>query len=153
MNRTLLDDVALLLLRLSGLGLALAHGYGKVLALAAGDGDRFVAGVESLGFPLPGLFAWAAALAEFLGGLCVALGLGTRVAAGFAGFAMFVAAFVRHKAHLHLLVAVGAMRASEETLRSWGQPELALLYLLVFGTLAITGGGRFSLERVLRRWR
>jgi uncharacterized membrane protein YphA (DoxX/SURF4 family) len=66
---------------------------------------------------------------------------------------MFVAAFVRHKAHLHLLVAVGAMRASEETLRSWGQPELALLYLLVFGTLAITGGGRFSLERVLRRWR
>ena len=153
MNKTLLDDVALVLLRLSGLGLALAHGYGKVLALAAGDGDRFIAGVESLGFPLPGLFAWAAALAEFLGGLCVALGLGTRVAAGFAGFAMFVAAFMRHKAHLHLLVAVGAMRASEDTVRSWGNPELALLYLLVFGTLALTGGGRFSLERVLRRWR
>ena len=73
--------------------------------------------------------------------------------AGFAGFAMFVAAFVRHKAHLHLLVAVGGMRASEETLRSWGNPELALLYLLVFAVLALTGGGRFSLERVLRRWR
>ncbi len=150
MNRTLLDDVALLLLRLSGLGLALAHGYGKVLALATGDGARFIAGVESLGFPLPGLFAWAAALAEFLGGLCVALGLGTRVAAGFAGFAMFVAAFIRHRAHLHFLVAVGAMQASEETVRSWGKPELALVYLLVFGTLVLTGGGRFSLERVLR---
>jgi putative oxidoreductase len=149
MSRTLLDDIALVLLRLSGLGLALAHGYGKVLALATGHGERFISGVESLGFPLPGLFAWAAALAEFLGGLCVALGLGTRVAAAFAGFAMFVAAFVRHQAHLHLLVTVGAMQASEETLRSWGNPELALVYLLAFGTLALTGGGRFSLERVL----
>ena len=32
-----------LLLRLSGLGLALLHGYGKVLALATGKGDGFVA--------------------------------------------------------------------------------------------------------------
>jgi putative oxidoreductase len=153
MSRALMDDVALLLLRLSGLGLALAHGYGKVAALAAGHGDRFIAGVESLGFPLPGLFAWAAALAEFLGGLCVALGLGTRVAAGLAGFTMLVAAFLRHRAHLHLLVSVGAMRASEETVRSWGRPELALLYLLVFAALVLTGGGRFSLDRLLRRWR
>ncbi|MCG6928868.1 MAG: DoxX family protein [Acidobacteria bacterium] len=149
MNQSLSKDLALLLLRLSGLGLALAHGYGKVLALSGGQGDRFVEGVASLGFPLPGLFAWAAALAEFLGGLCVALGLGTRVAAAFAGFAMFVAAFVRHHAFQHLLVAVGVMRASEETVRSWGNPELALLYLLAFATLVLTGGGRFSLDRVL----
>ena len=149
MSQTFLNDLALLLLRLSGLGMALAHGYGKVVALAAGEGGGFIAGVESLGFPLPGLFAWAAALAEFLGGLCVALGLGTRVAAASAGFAMFVAAFVRHHALQHLLVAVGAMQASEETVRSWGNPELALLYLLAFGTLVLTGGGRLSLDRVL----
>lgn len=149
MNRKLWNDLALVLLRLSGLGMALAHGYGKVVALATGNGAGFIAGVESLGFPLPGLFAWAAALAEFLGGLCVALGLGTRVAAAFAGFAMFVAAFIRHHALQHLLVAVGAMQASEETVRSWGNPELALVYLLAFGTLALTGGGRFALERVL----
>jgi putative oxidoreductase len=153
MGRTLPNDIGLLILRLSGLGMALAHGYGKVLALATGEGDRFVAGVESLGFPLPGLFAWAAALAEFLGGLCVAVGLGTRVAAAAAGFAMFVAAFVRHQAHLHLLVAVGAMRASEETVRSWGNPELALVYLAVFATLVWTGGGRLALDHVLPRRR
>ena len=149
MRQNLSSDLALVFLRLSGLGLALAHGYGKVVALAAGDGGRFIAGVESLGFPLPGLFAWAAALAEFLGGLCVALGLGTRVAAALAGFTMFVAAFLRHHALQHLLVAVGAMRASEETVRSWGNPELALLYLVVFGTLVLTGGGRFSLDHLL----
>lgn len=151
MSKTLSNDLALLLLRLTGLGMALAHGYGKVAALAAGDGDRFIAGVESLGFPLPALFAWSAALAEFLGGLCVALGLGTRVAAAFAAFTMFVAAFMRHHALQHLLVALGAMEASEETVRSWGNPELALVYLLAFATLVLTGGGRFSLERVFRR--
>jgi putative oxidoreductase len=148
-SKTLSHDVALVLLRLSGLGLALFHGYGKVLALATGKGDGFVAGVESLGFPLPGLFAWAAALAEFLGGLCVALGLGTRVAAIFAAFTMFVAAFLRHHALQHLLVALGAMEASEKTVRSWGNPELALIYLLAFATLALTGGGRFCLDRIL----
>jgi putative oxidoreductase len=148
-NQSRFSDLALLLLRLSGLGLALAHGYGKVLALAGGQGDRFIEGVASMGFPLPGLFAWAAALAEFLGGLCVALGLGTRVASAFAGFAMFVAAFVRHHAFQHLLVALGAMRASEETVRSWGNPELALLYLLAFTTLVLAGGGRFAIERIL----
>ena len=150
MSQTFLNDLALVLLRLSGLGMALAHGYGKVAALAAGEGDGFIAGVETLGFPLPWLFAWAAALAEFLGGLCVALGLGTRVAAASAGFAMFVAAFVRHRAHQHLLVALGAVQVSEETRGSWGNPELALVYLLAFGALALTGGGRFSLDRVLR---
>lgn len=149
MSKSLASDVALLLLRLSGLGLALAHGYGKVVALSTGRGDGFIAGVGSLGFPLPALFAWAAALAELLGGLLVAVGVGTRMAAAFAGATMFVAAFVRHHALQRLLVAAGAMQAPEETLRSWGNPELSLLYLLVFAALVLTGGGRFSLDRAL----
>jgi putative oxidoreductase len=149
MGKTLPHDLALLLLRLSGLGLALAHGWGKVVALSTGRGEGFIAGVEALGFPLPALFAWAAALAELLGGLCVALGLGTRVAAAFAAVTMFVAAFLRHHALQHLLVTLGVMKASEETVRSWGNPELALVYFAVFAALVLTGGGRFSLERVL----
>jgi putative oxidoreductase len=153
MNRTLLDDLALALLRLSGLGMALAHGLGKVVALATGEGGGFIAGVESLGFPLPTLFAWAAALAEFVGGLLVALGLGTRVAAAFAGMTMFVAGFIRHHALQHLLVTLGLMQASEETVVSWGNPELALIYLLAFGALALAGGGRFSLDHQLSKRR
>ena len=104
-----------------------------------------------MGFPLPGLFAWAAALAEFFGGLAVAAGLGTRVAAGFAGFTMLVAAFGRHKAHLHLLVMLGLMDASASQRESWGNPELALAYLLIFGALVLTGGGRYSLDRLIRK--
>jgi putative oxidoreductase len=151
MNRERLNDVGLLLLRLCGLFLAVAHGWGKVSALAAGHADGFIAGVGDLGFPLPGLFAWAAALSEFAGGLCVALGLGTRVAAAFVAFTMAVAAFLRHHALAHLLVALGAMQVPEETQRSWGNPELALVFLLVFTTLVLAGGGRFALERIWRR--
>ena len=51
-------DLGLLILRLAGAGLALAHGWGKVVSLSAGQGERFIAGVAELGFPAPGLFAW-----------------------------------------------------------------------------------------------
>jgi putative oxidoreductase len=146
-------DVAVLILRLAGLGLALAHGWGKVAALAMGSGDRFVEGVASLGFPLPALFAWAAALAEFGGGLAVALGLGTRVAAGFAAFTMAVAAFGRHHAHELLLVKLGLAGATPDQLKAWGNPELALVYLALFLGVALLGGGRFSLDAGLGRKR
>jgi putative oxidoreductase len=147
------QNVALLILRLAGLGLALGHGWAKVQALASGGGERLVEAVAGLGFPLPGLFAWAAALAEFAGGLCVALGLGTRVAAAFAGFTMAVAASLRHHAHLRLLMALGLREGSAETLKAWGSPELALAYLLCFTALVLAGPGTLSLDALLGRRR
>jgi len=74
-----------------------------------------VQGVANLGFPAPALFAWAAALAEFLGGLLVFLGLGTRVAAAFAAFTMVVAGFARHKAHLHFAAWLGLVPKQHST--------------------------------------
>lgn len=146
-------DVALLLLRLSGALLALLHGWSKVYRLATGD-YGFARTVANLGFPLPEAFAWAAALTELVGGLCVALGFGTRVAAGLAAFTMAVAAFARHRAHLHLLSGIGVRPVAGETLSAWGNPELALVYLLVFVALALLGGGRFALDRKLSvRWK
>lgn len=144
-------DVALLLLRTAGLGLALAHGWGKVEALATGHADRFVAAVASLGFPWPLFFAWASALAELVGGLCVALGLGSRMAAAAAAFNMAVAAFRRHHAFAQLLVVLGLQQVSEETLKTWGDPEKALLYFAAFVILLLTGPGRLSLDRVIAR--
>lgn len=142
-------DFALLVLRLAGAGLAYAHGWGKVVSLSLGQGDRFIAGVAELGFPAPGLFAWAAALAEFLGGLCVALGLGSRIAAGFAAFNMAVAAFGRHKAHVQLFVTLGLVEMPADTLKGWGNPELALLYLAVFATVLVVGPGRIALDSLI----
>lgn len=142
-------DLGLLLLRLAGGGLALAHGWGKVVSLSAGQGERFIAGVAELGFPAPGLFGWAAALAEFVGGLCVVLGLATRVAATLAAFTMAVAAFARHKAHLQLFAHLGLLQVTPDTLKAWGNPELALVYLAVFLAVALIGPGRFALDAML----
>ncbi|MET0555979.1 MAG: DoxX family protein [Vicinamibacteria bacterium] len=138
------DDLALLLLRMAGLGLAL-HGLPKLLALAAGQ-TGFVQGVAKLGFPVPIAFAWAAALGECVGGMLVALGLFARVAAGVAGFTMVVAAFLGHHAHGHLLHALRIRRVSEETLKAWGNPEMALLYLSAMAAVALMGAGALSLD-------
>ena len=143
-------DVALLILRLAGLYLAAGHGWGKLVGLASGQ-SRFVEGVANMGFPMPVLFAWAAGLAEFAGGLAMALGLFTRWAALLAGCTMFVAAFVRHRALSQLLSWLGVAPATEEALRGWGNPELATIFLIVCVAVALLGPGRFSIDAKLGR--
>jgi putative oxidoreductase len=150
--RPLAVDLALLLLRLSG-GLMIAnHGWGKLVRMAAGD-TGFVTGVQQMGFPFPAVFAWAATLAETLGALFVLMGLFTKAAAAAGAFGMFVAAFLRHKAHLHAMAGLGLAQYPPDTVKGWGNPELALMYLLVFLALALAGGGRFAVERFFGRKR
>ena len=72
----------------------IAHGFAKV----AHGMPEFTRTVARLGFPMPGAFAWAAALAEFLGGICVLVGLFTRYAALAIAIDMAVAIV---KVHLH----------------------------------------------------
>lgn len=143
------DDVALLLMRLGfGLGIALVHGLPKVQALLAGDAG-FVEGVARLGFPYPHTFAWLSALVELVGGIAVALGLFTRSFAGLGAANMAVAAFVRHHAHHQLLGVTGFRVWTEEQLKAWGRPELALVYLLGFTALLLMGAGALSLDGIL----
>lgn len=143
------DDLALLILRLGfGLGMALAHGLPKVQALLAGD-TRFVQGVAQLGFPYPYAFAWISALTELIGGAALALGLFTRPFASLNAVNMVVAAFLRHRAHQQLLGAAGIRVWTEDQLKAWGRPELALLYLLAFAAIAIMGAGAYSMDGVL----
>ena len=145
-----MNDFGLLILRFAGLGLALAHGLGKLMNLASGN-TGFIDSLGRMGLPWPGVFAWAAALSEVVGGLLVFLGLGTRVAAAFCAITMAVAALGRHHAHDLLLVKMGLLKVPPENLQAWGNPELALMYLLPFLALVLLGGGQFSLERVFRK--
>lgn len=120
-------ELAMTLLRLYfGLTLALAHGISKVP-----PPDQLVSGVEKLGFPMPGLFAWFAASAEFLGGIFVALGLLTRPAAFFVAFTMGVAGFMVHRTD------------------AFQRKELALIYLVIAIVFVFRGASRFSLDALL----
>jgi putative oxidoreductase len=123
------SDVGLLFLRLAGLGLA-THGYRKVFG---GDVKHVVSAADAMGFPLPVVFAWAAAISELLGGALVAVGLFTRPAAVFAAVTMFVAAFLHHRND------------------SFEDRELALLYLGVLLGLACMGAGRWSVDGIARK--
>lgn len=120
-------DASLLIMRVF-LGSALAiHGAHKIF----GHMDGFTQAVAGLGFPVPVLFAWLAALSEFAGGILIALGLFTRVSALFAATVMAVAFFWVHAAD------------------PFQVKELAYAYLVFTGSMILCGGGYFSLDMVM----
>jgi putative oxidoreductase len=115
---------------LMGLGIAFLHGYGKVFG---GRMEGFSEGVAKMGFPIPHFFAWASALSEFLGGILIVLGLGTRVAAFVLFINMSVAAFIRHSND------------------PFSVKELALLYWVFSVAIVLMGPGSLSLDRYISR--
>jgi putative oxidoreductase len=127
-------NLGLLALRLmAGVGIAILHGQTKVFA----GGHAWIAqDATKLGLPLPPeLMGWASSLAEFLGGILIALGLGTRPAALILLVNMSVAVFMHHGA---------------DALAPGSGKELALAYWTAALTLTLTGGGSFALDRFFR---
>jgi len=49
------------------------------------------------------------------------------------------------------LARLGLAPVPEEALKAWGNPELALVYLLLFAAVALLGAGRFSIDARLGR--
>ncbi|MBI2981380.1 MAG: DoxX family protein [Deltaproteobacteria bacterium] len=124
-----LQNLGLLVLRvLIGYGIA-QHGWEKMMGDMPGFAQGVVAG--KMGLPYPLFFAWADALAEGVGGILLALGLLTRVAAFFILCAMGTAFFVFHAAD------------------PWNAKELAFLYGSAALSLIMTGGGCYSLDALL----
>ncbi len=71
-----LKSPLLLIIRLYWGTLFLLAGWGKLL-----DIDKFTEGLTQLGFPAAHFFAYLAAYTEFLGGICLLLGLASRLVA------------------------------------------------------------------------
>jgi len=111
-----------------GLAMAFAHGIGKLL-----PSERFIAGVANMGFPLPVVFAYAAAFSEGIGGILLAVGLLTRPSAFFILLTMLTAGFIRH---------------SDDPFSTM---EKSLLYAALALVFVAVGGGRYSVDAWLRK--
>ncbi len=124
-------DAGLLIFRLfAGLALALGHGINKLP-----PSDGFVDRIDGFGFPAAIVFAWLVAIAEFAGGLLLALGFATR---GVAAFILLTMTGIVVWAHL---LVGDTFRGMELALFFW---FTALLFLLA-------GAGRFSVDGMIRR--
>jgi putative oxidoreductase len=105
------------------------HGYQKLFQF----GIHGVAGMFShFGIPLPAVSAVIVTLVEFVGGLLLITGLGTRIAAGLNGIDMTVAILA-----VHLKNGFSGPMGYEHPLTLWG----ACLCLV------LAGGGALSLKQ------
>ena len=119
-------DRALLVLRLALATVFIAHGCSKLFVM----GHPAVTGFfTQLGIPMPGVAAWCVALLEFLGGLALGVGIFTRVLS-----LLFVA---------DMLGAIGLAVFSKGFL---GGYEFEFTLAAGALTLALVGGGRYSLD-------
>ena len=133
-------DLGLLVLRGSALLLLLLFGWGKLVSLfllISGRQDwsswGLAADIAKVGFPASIPLAVFVVLCESVGALLIAFGLFTRVSAAFAALSMG-----------------GALYFSLRMGERW---YLAALYTLSFVALALTGPGKFSIDRGLQLWR
>jgi putative oxidoreductase len=120
----------LLILRICVAGFMLTHGLSKLTKLL--DGNFAFADPIGIG---AGPSLALAVFSEVICSFFILIGLGTRLATVPLSITMLVAAFIQH--------------ADDP----FGKKEMALLYLLVYLTLMVFGGGKYSFDNLLLKRR
>jgi putative oxidoreductase len=129
-------DIALLLIRLTVGGTVIAHGAQKLFGFFGGHGLDGTAGVlESLGFRPGRRYAQLLGLAETLGGLLLALGLLTPLAAAAVAGVM--------------IAAVATVHWDKGFFVQAGGFEYPLALAVVAVAVAFAGAGKYSLDHAL----
>ena len=137
------DSLAPTFLRLALGVMIFPHGAQKLLGWFGGYGFAGTLHFFTADLHIPWIFALAAILVEFFGGILLILGLWTRLAAALVG--------------INLLVAMFFGPIHQGFFMNWGgnqKGEGLEFFLLVFGialALVIQGGGRCSVDRLLGR--
>ncbi len=136
-------DAAALILRVTAGLIFLPHGWPKI---AGPHGAAPFASDMAANYGIPAFLGYVAAYAEVVGAVLLVAGLFTRLDALLLVGNMFVAAFVVQLPDALLEVPPGASK-SFVVLRGIEMP-LALLAICL--ALVLTGGGRLSLDHLLR---
>ena len=111
-----------------GLMMLISHGWGKFIEFA----DKSAGFPDPLGVSNPGSLALVV-FAEVFCSIAIILGFATRIIIVPLIVAMFVAAFVTHGDD------------------PWARKEFAVLYLVPYIFLLLSGAGRYSVDGMLRK--
>ncbi|MGB1074939.1 MAG: DoxX family protein [Flavobacteriales bacterium] len=124
-----LSDTGIFVLRVGISAMMLTHGWPKLIKWIAGLAEP--SAVNFMDFMGMGPFVSLSlcVVGEFVAPIAIIVGWKTKWFASVAAFTMFVAAFVAHAGD------------------SYGDREHALLFLLPFLVLVLTGAGRWSLDQ------
>lgn len=122
-------DTGLVVIRLMAGAVLAIHGWQKMQNI-----EPFVGDLKSMQIPIPETMAWVAAASEFFGGIFLAGGLLTRVAALFVMGTMGVAVF---KAH------------ANDAFVSTNNRQFAAVLLATAAGIFLTGPGRFALDTLI----
>jgi putative oxidoreductase len=131
------SDVALLFGRVALAALFIPAGLSKLTNVSG-----FADSLENRGLPLADLLALAGAAIEFFGGIAVLIGFQTRVAAALMVLFTVAATLIAHR----FWEFDGAARATQQS-AFFKNLAIAGGYLV----LMVSGGGRFSIDRLWRR--
>ena len=126
----LYPSVGLLLIRLMVGAVFIYHGWSKV----NGGVPKFAEMLGKMNVPLPTASAWISALTEFVGGILIAMGLFSRIAALPMAFNMAVAVFMVHW---------------KNGFSGQGGYEYPMALGVILLALALTGPGRIAVTRRL----
>jgi len=105
----------------------------KLQEMIGGDPGLPLSIEQRLGFPFPYFFAWLVVVIQVLVSLLLILGLWTRPSAILIGFT----------------IAYGVL--NYHWVDGYYKMEVGLLYSVVFAIIAISGPGRMSIDRLIRR--
>jgi putative oxidoreductase len=128
------SGAALLVLRLVTGPILAYHGYRKL----DGGVGKFVATVSRYGFPFPDVLARATIVIELVGGICLTVGLLTRIWGGLVTLQMLLIV-AKVQWHHGLFGAPGR----------GGGFELNLLYAVIAAALLIAGPGLLALDHAI----
>ena len=131
-------DALLLIGRILLGWLFLTTAWGKLF----GGIDGFAGYLRALKVPAPEFWAWIGAVVEFVVGVTLILGLGTRYAALLCVLFLIVATALAHRYWEYPPAQMGAQKTNF-------LKNLAILGGALF--LFVSGGGRFSIDRMLAK--